>query len=78
MGSSTAKPRIADKHFRLDTGKLKRVQKVLSAKTETEAIERALDKVLSDFERERLVDEAHWALQKSGVAIRDVFGALDK
>ena len=31
------------KHFQLDSAKIKRAQKALRAKTETEAIERALD-----------------------------------
>lgn len=31
------------KHFQLDTAKIKRAQRALRARTETEAIERALD-----------------------------------
>ena len=40
---ATAKSRIIHKHFRFDSVKLKRAQKVLEAKTETETVERALD-----------------------------------
>ena len=36
------------KHFRLDPVKIKRAQKVLRADTETEAIDRALDLVISE------------------------------
>ena len=44
-----AKDPIAHKHFRLDTSKLKRAQKLMNAKTETEAVERALDLAISEF-----------------------------
>ena len=36
------------KHFQLDAGKLKRAQRALRAKTETETIERALDVVITE------------------------------
>ena len=66
------------KHFQLDSKKIKRAQKVLQAKTETEAIERALDMVLSEHERDRLAREAHERFIKSGVEIKDVYGKLDR
>ena len=78
MGTGAAKPQLAHKHLRLDTKVLKRLQKAMSAKTETETVNRAMKMALSEYERERLVDEAHWALQQSGVVIRDVFGSLEK
>jgi hypothetical protein len=65
------------KHFRLDQGKLKRAQKVLAAATETEAVERALDLAIAEYERNRLVAEANSKFLKSGISIRDVFGALE-
>jgi hypothetical protein len=71
-----AKNRIVHKHFRLDSLKLKRAQKLLNAKTETETIERALDLLISEHERDRLVAEANGKFLKSGVVIRDVFGVL--
>ncbi len=37
------------KHFRLDPVKIERAQKLLRVGTETEAIERALDLVISDM-----------------------------
>lgn len=49
----------AHKHYRLDPAKIKRVQKEMGAKTETEAIDRALDSFLSDREKDLLVEEAH-------------------
>ncbi len=73
-----AKPRIIHKHFRLDHAKLKRAQKVLDAATETEAVELALDLAISEFERNRLTIEAHEKFLKSGIVIRDVFGALER
>ena len=63
------------KHFRLDAGKLKRAQRALRAKTETETIERALDLVITERVRNRLV-EANDRFVKSGVDISDAYGTL--
>jgi hypothetical protein len=45
------------KHIRLNPVKIKRAQKVLRADTETEAIDRALDLVISEYQRNRLAVE---------------------
>jgi len=66
----------AHKHFRLDPVKIKRVQRVLNADTQTEAIERALDLVISEHEKNRLTAEANDRFVKSGIAIKDVYGTL--
>jgi len=66
------------KHFILDSRKIKRAQKALQAKTETEAIDRALDFVLSEYDRNRLVLEANERFIRSGVEIKDVYGRLDR
>jgi len=71
----TAKSRTIHKHFRLDSIKLKRAQKVLEARTETETVELALDLAISEHERNRLAAEANQRFLKSGIIIRDVFGA---
>lgn len=68
---------ISHKHYQLDGAKIRRAQKVIRARTETETIERALDKVLDDAERDRFAREAHERFLKSGIQIRDVFGKLD-
>ena len=73
---ATAKSRIIHKHFRLDSIKLKRAQKVLEATTETETVERALDLAISEHERNRVTAEANHKFLRSGVVIRDVFGTL--
>ncbi len=65
------------KHFQLDPVKIKRAQKVLRAGTETEAIERALDLVISEHERNRSVVEANERFVKSGVEVKDVYGTLE-
>ena len=65
------------KHFRLDPVKIKRVQRVLRADTETEAIERALDLVISEHERMRLTVEANERFVTSGIDIKDVYGVLE-
>jgi hypothetical protein len=72
-----ANPRITHKHFRLDTVKLKHAQKALSAATETETVERALQFVINEDQRNRATADANRAFLKSGIAIKDVFGALD-
>ena len=73
---ATAKSRTIHKHFRLDPIRLKRAQQVLDAKTETEAVERALDLAISEHERRRLTAEASQRFLKSGIVIRDVFGSI--
>lgn len=69
-----------DKHVMLDQRKLKKAQKVLGAKTETETIERALDQVISEAEKDRRAWAAHEhflkAASRDHLVIRDVFGRL--
>ena len=65
------------KHFRLDPVKIKRAQKVLHAGTETEAIERALDLVISEHQRNRLAVEANERFVTSGIQIKDVYHTLE-
>lgn len=72
---ATAKSHTMHKHFRLDSIKLKRAQKVLAARTETETVERALDLAISEHERNRLAAEANQRFLKSEIVIRDVFGS---
>ena len=73
---ATTKRQIIHKHFRLDSAKLKRAQKVLAAATETETVDRALDLAISEYERNRLAQDANQRFLKSGIVIRDVLGAL--
>jgi hypothetical protein len=73
---ATAKSRLTHKHFRLDSIKLKRAQKLLAAATETETVERALDLAILEHERNRLSVEANHRFVKSGIQIRDVYGTL--
>jgi len=64
------------KHFQLDSVKIKRAQKALDAKTETEAIERALDLAIAEHEKNRITAAAHERFFKSGVEIKDLYGKL--
>lgn len=77
--SSTAGTR-RNKHLILNQTKLKKAQKVLGAKTETETIERALDAVLDDDERNRRAWAANENFIKTAVGerlvVHDVFGRL--
>jgi hypothetical protein len=70
-----------NKHLILDQTKLKKAQQILEAKTETEAIERALDRVISEAEKDRQAWAAHERFLKAavreGLTIRDVFGRLE-
>ena len=72
---ATTKKR-SHKHFQLDAVKLKRAQKVLRAKTETETIERALDFAIAESQRNRLALDATERFLTSGVEIKDVYGTL--
>ena len=72
----TAKTR-SHKHFRLNAAKIKRAQKLLHAGTETEAIERALDLVISEHDRNQLAAEANQRFVRSGIAVKDVYGTLE-
>jgi hypothetical protein len=75
---ATAKNRTTHKHFRLDPIKIKRVQTALQTPTETEAIDRALDLVISEHERNALTAEANRKFLRSGITIRDVYGNLEE
>ena len=69
-------PKRMHKHFQLDPAKIKRAQKALRARTETEAIERALDFAIAEHEKNRLALEATDRFVESGVQIADVYGTL--
>jgi CDP-glycerol glycerophosphotransferase (TagB/SpsB family) len=71
----TANKRV-HKHFQLDAAKIRRAQKVFQTKTETEAIECALDFAIDEHEKNRLAVEANERFVRSGVEIRDVYGKL--
>lgn len=69
--------KLSHKHFRLNPLKIKRAQRLLRAKTETETIDRALDFVIAETARDRLTLEANNRFLNSGVEIRDVYGVLE-
>jgi hypothetical protein len=73
-----ARNRVSHKHFQLDAVKIRRAQKVLRAKTETETIERALDAVIAEHQRDQWTTQANERFVKSGIEVRDVFGKLAK
>ena len=73
---STARNQIVHKHFRLDVSKIKRAQRLMKTGTETETINRALEAVIAEHERNRLTHEANERFLKSGIKIRDVYGKL--
>lgn len=67
----------AHKHFQLDVAKIKRAQRALKAKTETETIERALDFTIDELRKNRVLAEANERFIRSGAEIRDVYGNLE-
>jgi hypothetical protein len=69
--------RRTPKHVRLDGAKIKRTQRVLLVDTETEAIERALDLLLSERKKNRPTAQANERFVASGAAIEDVYGNLE-
>ena len=74
-----AKPASQSKtRIRLNVAKVKRAQKALGAKTETAAIEQALDLVIAESERNRMAFEANERFIKSGLEIKDLYGKLDR
>ena len=73
-----AKSKSRHKHYVLDEAKIRRAQKLLGTKTETETIERALEEVITERERVRAAWQTHERLLKSGVQIRDVYGVLEE
>jgi hypothetical protein len=68
----------ANKHVRkqysLDAKKVKRVQRILKAKTETEALDQALQLIIDGD----TIDRAHKRLVESGGEIVDTMGRLDR
>ena len=76
MKRSTA-TRTKHKHLLLDQEKIEKAQKALGARTETETIERALEIVIGEDEKNRRAWTATEKLLKSGIEIKDVFGHLN-
>ena len=65
------------KHFLLDASKIKRAQKAVGAKTETETIELALDLVIAEDRKNRLLWTATERFLRSGIDIKDVYRKLE-
>ena len=71
-----------NKHFLLDQTRLEKARKVLGTRTETETIEIALERIISEAE----ANEKAWSAQdkflkaavKDGLVIEDVFGRLEE
>lgn len=70
------KARIRHKHFRLDSIKLLHAKKLLSANTETETIERALDLVISEHRGKLLRSEANERSLDSALKTKNIHGGL--
>jgi hypothetical protein len=64
------------KQFQLNAATVKRAQQLFRARTESEAIERALDFAIEQYGKNRMVAEANERFVKSGVQIKDVYPKL--
>ena len=75
---SPAKNKAKRKNYLLDETLINRVQRLLGASTASEAIEMALNEVITERERNREVWAATERLLKSGIQVEDVFGRLEE
>lgn len=70
-----------NKHLILDQTRLKKAQKVLGSPTETETVEIALERVITEDEKNKKAWAAHDRfiknMKKNGLVIEDVFGHLE-
>lgn len=70
-----------NKHLILNQTKLERAKKILGAATETETVEIALERVITEAETNKKAWRAHDKFVKStaaiGMNIKDVFGNLE-
>lgn len=71
-----------NKHFLLNQTRLKKAQQLLGTRTETETIEIALERVITESEKSKKALAAHDSFlrnaAKDTLVIEDVFGHLDK
>jgi hypothetical protein len=65
------------KHLILTQSKLSLAKKILGTRTETETIEKALDAIISEDEKNKIAIKATERFLKSGIEIKDVFGNLE-
>ena len=77
MTKSTAARPHRHKHLVLNQAKIKKAQRALGAKTETETIERALEIVIGEQDKTRRAWAANEKLICSGIQIKDVFDRLN-
>ena len=73
MGAKTKKEEL----IAVNPAKIKQAQKLLGAETAEETIERALDELIAEHERNRIAQAANEKFLKSRIQIRDVYGKLD-
>ncbi len=74
MSLTTEKKR---KHLILNQSKLSLAKEILGTRTETETVEKALDSVISEAEKNKIALEATENFLKSNIEIKDVFGNLE-
>ena len=61
----------------VDEAKLRRVQKLLGTSAADEAVDKALDEILTEHARNRIAWRAHNRLIESGIEIKDVYGVME-
>ena len=75
MPQSKSKPKQTQ--VAVNEAKLRRLQKLYGAGAAAEAVEKAIDEVLTEHERNRLAWRAHSRLIESGLEIKDVYGVME-
>lgn len=60
-------PKIKDKHLKLDQEKIDKVRKILGAKTDTDAVDKALSQVITDTEIDMVLKKLSGKLNISKV-----------
>jgi hypothetical protein len=77
MKTSAGTRKQRHKHLVLDQAKIRKAQKALGTKTETETIERALEIVITEDEKNRRAWSATQKLVRGGVEVKDVFSQMN-
>jgi cytidylate kinase len=62
------------KQYSLDAKKVRRIKRIMKARTETEALEQLLEEIIDNDK----IDRAHKRLVESGIQIVDTLGRLPK
>ena len=66
------------KHLVLDDRRIRRAKKLLGTTTDTETVQKALDEVILERERNQEARKAHEEFLSAEIAIEDIYGLLER